>query len=79
MIYKSYFDSLKWRTSMRVVLVTVGRVEKLPLRGLLRVGLSAGDVVVLVYPRSCGELEVKKVKKAVGGDQGVRWESRCWS
>ncbi len=52
--------------------------EKLPLRGLLKVGLSAGDVVALVYSRSGGEFEVRKVEKAVGvikeiiGKAGVR-------
>jgi len=51
---------------MRFILVTVGFEEKLPLRGLLKVGLSAGDVVVLVYSRSGGEFEVRKVEKAVG-------------
>ncbi|MEM1696121.1 MAG: CRISPR-associated CARF protein Csa3 [Desulfurococcaceae archaeon] len=51
---------------MRLILVTVGFEEKLPLRGLLKVGLSAGDVVALVYSRSGGEFEVRKVEKAVG-------------
>ncbi|MEM1606257.1 MAG: hypothetical protein QXW41_08455, partial [Fervidicoccaceae archaeon] len=51
---------------MKLVVVTVGFEEKLPLRGLLKVGLDAGDVVVLVYPRSGGEFEVRKVEKAVG-------------
>lgn len=50
---------------MRLVVVTVGFDEKLPLRGLLRVGLDSSDTVVLVYSKTGGEFEVKKVEKAV--------------
>ncbi|MEM4975957.1 MAG: hypothetical protein QXT64_01380 [Desulfurococcaceae archaeon] len=51
---------------MKLVVVTVGFEEKLPLRGLLKVGLGAGDVVMLVYSRTGGGFEVKKVERAVG-------------
>lgn len=50
---------------MRLVIVTVGFDEKLPLRGLLKIGLDSGDAVLLVYSRTGGEFEVKKVEKAV--------------
>lgn len=50
---------------MRLVIVTVGIDEKLPLRGLLKVGLSVNDTVLLVYSRSGGETEVKVVEKSV--------------
>lgn len=51
---------------MKLVVVTVGFDEKLPLRGILKVGLDAGDAVVFVYSRTGGEFEVKKVERAVG-------------
>lgn len=50
---------------MRLLVVTVGFDERLPLRGLLKVGLSSDDVVLLVYSKTGGEFEVKKVEKAV--------------
>ncbi|MEM1703148.1 MAG: CRISPR-associated CARF protein Csa3 [Zestosphaera sp.] len=50
---------------MKLVVVTVGFDEKLPLRGILKIGIDAGDVVMLVYSKTGGEFEVKKVEKAV--------------
>jgi len=50
---------------MKLVVVTVGFDEKLPLRGVLKVGLDVGDVVMLVYSKTGGEFEVKKVGRAV--------------
>ncbi|MEM1528330.1 MAG: CRISPR-associated CARF protein Csa3 [Sulfolobales archaeon] len=50
---------------MKLVIVTVGFDEKLPLRGVLKVGLDVSDVVMLVYSKTGGEFEVKKVERAV--------------
>ncbi|MEM3974868.1 MAG: CRISPR-associated CARF protein Csa3 [Ignisphaera sp.] len=50
---------------MKLVVVTVGFDEKLPLRGVLKVGLDSGDSVMLVYSKTGGEFEVKKVERAV--------------
>ncbi|MEM1606383.1 MAG: CRISPR-associated CARF protein Csa3 [Fervidicoccaceae archaeon] len=50
---------------MKLVVVTVGFDEKLPLRGVLKVGLDVGDTVMLVYSKTGGEFEVKKVGRAV--------------
>lgn len=50
---------------MKLVAVTIGFDEKLPLRGLLKVGLDSSDVVLLVYSKTGGEFEVRKVEKAV--------------
>ncbi|MEM1830833.1 MAG: hypothetical protein QXJ97_04795 [Desulfurococcaceae archaeon] len=50
---------------MKLVVVTVGFDEKLPLRGILKVGLDVGDVVALVYSMSGGEHDVKKVVRAI--------------
>lgn len=50
---------------LRLVVVTVGFDEKLPLRGLLKLGLEDGDIVALVYSKSGGELDVKRVENAV--------------
>jgi len=49
----------------RLVACTVGFDEKLVLRSLLRVGFSVTDTVVLVYAKSGGEYEVKRVESAV--------------
>ncbi|MEM1703597.1 MAG: CRISPR-associated CARF protein Csa3 [Zestosphaera sp.] len=56
---------------MKLVVVTVGFDEKLPLRGILKVGLDAGDMVMLVYSRSGGEFEIKKVERAVEVFKGL--------
>jgi len=50
---------------MKLVVVTVGFDEKLPLRGILKVGLDIGDVVALVYSMSGGEHDVKRVVRAI--------------
>jgi len=50
----------------RLIVCTVGFDEKLVLRSLVRVGFSVTDIVVLVYAKSGGEYEVKRVENAVG-------------
>ncbi|MEM2308231.1 MAG: hypothetical protein QXI94_04915 [Sulfolobales archaeon] len=50
---------------MKLVVVTVGFDEKLPLRGMLKVGVDVSDTVMLVYSKTGGEFEVKKVGRAV--------------
>lgn len=50
---------------MKLIAVTVGFDEKLPIRSLLRVGIDVGDVVLLIYSKTGGEFEVKKVESAV--------------
>ncbi|MEM1703192.1 MAG: hypothetical protein QXQ31_03965 [Zestosphaera sp.] len=50
---------------MKFVVVTVGFDEKLPLRGILKVGLDTGDVVILVYSKTGGDFEIRKVERAV--------------
>lgn len=50
---------------MKLIIVTIGFDEGLPLRGLLKTGIDVGDTVLLVYSKSGGEFEVKKVEKAV--------------
>lgn len=47
------------------MVVTVGFDERLPLRGILKLGLSESDIILLVYSKTGGEFEVRKVEKAV--------------
>ncbi len=49
----------------KLVLVTVGFDVNLVLRSLLKAGLSNNDAVLLVYSRSGGEYEQRKVDEAV--------------
>lgn len=50
---------------MRLFAITVGFDEKLPIRGLLKIGVDVDDIIMLIYSKSGGEFEVKKVEKAV--------------
>ncbi|MEM0014073.1 MAG: CRISPR-associated CARF protein Csa3 [Candidatus Nezhaarchaeales archaeon] len=50
---------------MRLFAITVGFDEKLSIRGLLKIGVNVDDVIMLVYSKSGGEFEVRKVEKAV--------------
>ncbi|MEM3829442.1 MAG: hypothetical protein QXP36_09565, partial [Conexivisphaerales archaeon] len=50
---------------MRLIIVTIGFDEKLPLRGILKIGLDISDAVLIVYSKTGGEFEVKKVERAV--------------
>jgi len=49
----------------KVVLVSIGFDVNLVMRSLLKIGLSNGDVLLLLYSKSGGEYERKKVEKAV--------------
>lgn len=50
---------------MKLVIVTIGFDEKLPLRGLLKFGLDVNDVVLSVYSMTGGKWDVEKVERAV--------------
>lgn len=50
---------------MKLLVLTIGFDEKLPLRGILKLGVSEGDTILLVYSKTGGEFEVRKVEKAV--------------
>ena len=49
----------------KLVLVSIGFDVNLVLRSLLKIGLGNGDVVLLLYSRSGGEYEQRKVEEAV--------------
>jgi len=49
----------------KAVLVSIGFDVNLVTRSLLKIGLSNGDVLLLLYSKSGGEYERKKVEKAV--------------
>lgn len=49
----------------KLVLVTVGFDVNLVLRSLLKIGLGEGDCVLLVYSRSGGEYEQRRVEETV--------------
>ncbi len=47
------------------MIVTIGFDERLPLRALMRHGVLDGDVIALVYSKTGGEFEVRKVEAAI--------------
>lgn len=49
----------------KLVMCTVGFDEKLVFRSLLKVGVSIGDAVALVYSRSGSDYDIKRVENAV--------------
>ena len=56
---------MKLEETGRLILLTVGFESHLPLRGLLRIGVSPKDQLLLIYPSSGGEYEQKRVQNTV--------------
>ncbi|MEM2260954.1 MAG: hypothetical protein QXK24_00740 [Ignisphaera sp.] len=50
---------------MKLVVITMGFDEKLPLRGVLRLGVDVSDTIMLIYSKTGEGLEVKNIEKTV--------------